>query len=177
MTSPRYSLAHHLICFLHSIHSIDNHLLHFWFTGYHFPTSWWVLWWKGLCLSYSQIDCSDQWKVSKYVFMCSVAQSCPALCHTLDCRLPASSVHGSFPNTRVGCSFLLHTSSQPRDQPGVSCISCIAGRFITTEQSGKPWWDITHTISRQAISTLLWFGSAPLELLSLSMRAVHPQGW
>lgn len=27
VTSPRYSLAHHLISFFHSIHSTDNHLL------------------------------------------------------------------------------------------------------------------------------------------------------
>lgn len=85
--------------------------------------------------------------------------------------LPSSSVHGSFPDTRVGCSFLLGASSWPRDQPRVSCVSGIAGGLITNEQSGTPWPDITHTISTQSISTLLWFGSAPVELPSLSVHA------
>ena len=37
-----------------------------------------------------------------------VAQSCPTLCDSMDCRLPGSSVHGDFPdkNTGVGCHFL-----------------------------------------------------------------------
>ena len=38
-----------------------------------------------------------------------VTQSCPTLCHPVDCSLPGSSVHGTFPlkNTGVGCHFLL----------------------------------------------------------------------
>ena len=39
----------------------------------------------------------------------SVAQSCPALCKSMDCSPPGSSVHGNSPgkNTGVGCHFLL----------------------------------------------------------------------
>ena len=29
-------------------------------------------------------------------------------------------------------------SSQPRDQTHICCVSCITGRFFTTEPSGKP---------------------------------------
>ena len=38
-----------------------------------------------------------------------VAQSCPALCESMDCSLPASSVHGILQarmNAGVGCHFL-----------------------------------------------------------------------
>ena len=37
-------------------------------------------------------------------------------------------------NTRVSCNFILQGSSQPRHQ---NCISCITGRFFTTEPPGK----------------------------------------
>ena len=41
-----------------------------------------------------------------------VTQSCPTLCNTMDCSLPGSSVHGTFPgkNTGESCpSFLQRT--------------------------------------------------------------------
>ena len=38
-------------------------------------------------------------------------------------------------NTGVGCHFLFWGSSWPR---GRTCISCIAGRFFTTDPAGKP---------------------------------------
>ena len=41
-------------------------------------------------------------------------------------------------NTGVGCHLLLG-SSPPRDQTRVSCGSCIAGGFFTTEPPGKPY--------------------------------------
>ena len=34
------------------------------------------------------------------------AQSCPAVCDSVDCSLPGSSVHGIFQATQVGCHFL-----------------------------------------------------------------------
>ena len=70
-----------------------------------------------------------------YVFVCVnlfvlVAQSCPALCSSMDCSPPVSSVHGilqarmlewvAFPFSRW--------SSEPRDWTQVSHI---AGRFFT----------------------------------------------
>ena len=70
------------------------------------------------------------------LFMCSVAQSCPTLWNSMDCRLPAASVHGisqarilewvAIPSSRG--------SSQSRDQ---SWVSCIAGGFVT--ESADDW--------------------------------------
>ena len=41
-------------------------------------------------------------------------------------------------NTAVGCHALLRGSSRPRDQTRISCASCSAGGFVTTEPRGKP---------------------------------------
>ena len=64
---------------------------------------------------------------------CLVARSCLTLCNPMDCSPPGSSVHGIFPgrNTGVGCHFLLQGIFPAH-------ISCIAGRFFTTEPPGKP---------------------------------------
>jgi len=70
--------------------------------------------------------------------MCAqLLQSCPVLSDPMDCSLPSSSVHGilqerilewvAMPSSRG--------SSQPRNQ---TRISCIAGRFFTSEPPGKP---------------------------------------
>ena len=58
----------------------------------------------------------------------------------MNCSLPGSSVHGIF-QTGILESVLISSSResfQPRDQTHVSCSSCSAGRFFTTESSGKP---------------------------------------
>ena len=65
-----------------------------------------------------------------------VAQSCPTLCDPMDCSPPGSSVHGILQARIlewVAISFS-RGSSQPRDRTQVSCI---AGRFFTTEPRGK----------------------------------------
>ena len=68
-----------------------------------------------------------------------VAQSCPTLSDPMDCSPPSSSVHEIL-HTRilewVTTSFS-RGSSWPRDQTSVSCVSCTAGRFFTTEPLGK----------------------------------------
>ena len=58
----------------------------------------------------------------------------------MDCSLPGSSVHGilwarklewvAMPSSRE--------SSQPQDGTHASYVSCMAGRFFTTEPQGKP---------------------------------------
>ena len=80
-------------------------------------------------------------RILRSTCVCSVTQSCPALCDPMDCSLPGSSVHGTFqarilewvarPSSRG--------SSQPRDWTHVSCVSCI-GRLIlyTAPSVGKP---------------------------------------
>ena len=38
-----------------------------------------------------------------------------------------------------GCHALLQGLPDPEVEPCVSCVSCIAGRFFTTDPSGKPY--------------------------------------
>ena len=65
-----------------------------------------------------------------HIYICIYINSCPTLCHPMDCSLPGSSVHGDSPgkNTGVGCYVLLRGFSQPRDRTQVSHI---AGEFFT----------------------------------------------
>ena len=61
-----------------------------------------------LVFSYVMASCHTFWEKC-YVCVRLVAQSCPTLCHPMDCSLPDSSVHGDSPgkNTGVGCHALL----------------------------------------------------------------------
>ena len=63
----------------------------------------------------------------------------PTLCDPMDCSPPDSSVHGIFQARIlkwVAISFS-RGSSPPRAQTRVSLVSCIAGRFFTTEPWGE----------------------------------------
>ena len=76
--------------------------------------------------------------ITKKIIPCIHAktlQSCPPLCDLMDCRLASSSVHGILQARILGWIAISYFrgSSQPRGQTHVSCISCIAGRFFTTE--------------------------------------------
>ena len=53
------------------------------------------------------------------------AQSCPTLCHTMDCSLPGSSVHG-ISQARI-LEWVDRGSSWHRDR---TLVSCITGRFF-----------------------------------------------
>ena len=62
----------------------------------------------------------------------------------MDCSPPGSTVHG-ISQARIlewGVISFSSRSSWPRDQ---THISCIAGRFITTEPPGKPIWAMVGT--------------------------------
>ena len=62
------------------------------------------------------------------------------LCDPMDCSPPGSFVHGIL-QARVLEWVAMPSSwasSQPRDQTQVSCVFCIADRFLTTEPLGKP---------------------------------------
>ena len=72
-----------------------------------------------------------------HMYACSVTQPCPTLCDPMDYSPPGSSVHGILQARIlewVAISFSKR-SSWPRDWTRVSCI---AGRFFTTEPPGKP---------------------------------------
>ena len=59
--------------------------------------------------------------------VCHVPQSCPTLCHPVDCNLPGCLSMGS--SRQEYWSGFSRGSSQPRDRTHVSCISC-TGRWI-----------------------------------------------
>ena len=67
-------------------------------------------------------------------------QSCPALFDPMDCSPPGSSVHGILQARILEWAAMLSSrgSSRPRDQTGVTWVSCIAGGFFTTGPPGKP---------------------------------------
>ena len=77
--------------------------------------------------------------VCVWVCVCKVAQSCPTLCNSMDCNPPDPSVHGISQATIlewVAISFA-RRSSQHRDQTRVSCVSCLAGSYLSLWSPGK----------------------------------------
>ena len=94
------------------------------------------------CRSSPGVFCSDGTAVPT-TSMCMRTQSrqlCPSLCDPLDCSPAGSSVHG-IPQARILECVPMPSSrrfSQPKDRVRVSCTSCIAGVFFTTEPQGKP---------------------------------------
>ena len=71
------------------------------------------------------------------VCVCVCVQSCLTLCDLTDYSLPVSSVHGILQASTLEwiATPSSRGSSPPRDG---TCVSCIAGRFFTTEPPGKP---------------------------------------
>ena len=75
--------------------------------------------------------------LSMFCCCCLFTKSCPTFCDPMDCSSPGSSVHG-ISQARILEWIAISSStgsSQPRDQTQVSCL---AGRFFTTEPPGKP---------------------------------------
>ena len=72
-------------------------------------------------------------KLSESVF---IAQSCMTVCNPVDCSPPGCSVNGVLQARILAWVAMAFSrgSSQPRDQTHVSCI---AGRFFTSEPPGK----------------------------------------
>ena len=60
-------------------------------------------------------------------YTCVLAQSCPTLCHPMDCSLPGSSTHGILQARLLKWVAISYSrgSSQYRDRTQVSCDSCI----------------------------------------------------
>ena len=71
------------------------------------------------------------------ISLCLVAQTCLTLCDHMDCSPLGSSVYGSLQARILKWVSMPSSrgSSQPRDRTRVSCIT---GRFFTTEPPGKP---------------------------------------
>ena len=81
----------------------------------------------GLESEASSTNCSFSWPWVTVLFRVwivkvLVAQSCPTLCHPLDCSLPGSSVHGILQDslgTGVGCHFFLQIFPTQGLNPGL----------------------------------------------------------
>ena len=71
---------------------------------------------------------------------CIVTKLCLTLCNPMECSSSGSSVNGISQATILEWVAIFFSSgfSQPRDRTPVSCISCLAGKFFTTEPQGKP---------------------------------------
>ena len=89
---------------------------------------------------FSRIRCTHVHPVQKCVPAKS-HQSYLTLCDPMDCSPPGSSVHGILQAGILEWIALLSSrgSSWPRVWTQVSCGSCTAGGFFTTELPGKPW--------------------------------------
>ena len=72
--------------------------------------------------------------------VCALNRPCPTLFNPPDCGQPSSSVRGVFQARLLEWVAISSSrgSSWPRDRTHVSCVSCIAGRFFTTETLEKP---------------------------------------
>ena len=72
--------------------------------------------------------------------MCvQLLQWCLTFCHSMDCSPPGSFVHGILHASILEWVSIPFSkgSSQLRDWTRISCVSCIAGGFFTTEPPGK----------------------------------------
>ena len=105
--------------------------------------------------------------------LCVPAQSlqcCLPLGNAMDCSPSGFSVHG-ISQARIlewVAIFFSRGSSQCRDRTHASCVSCIAGRFFTTESPGKPHSSLYfHPFSppegpASALGTPPFSGASPL---------------
>ena len=81
---------------------------------------------------------TEGWRGASSSCCCLVAELCPTHCDPMDCSPPGCSAHGISQAGILEWAPISSSrgSSRPRDW---AFISCIAGRFFTTESSGKPW--------------------------------------
>ena len=77
------------------------------------------------------------------IYMCVlVAQSCPALCNSMDCNLPGSSVHGIFQARILEQVVISYSrgSSQPRDgNPHLLCLLHWQADSLPLSHLGSPF--------------------------------------
>ena len=64
-------------------------------------------------------------------------QSCPTLCDPMNYSPPGSAIHGIF-QVRILEWVAMPSSRGLSRRKDLTCVSCIAGEFFTTEPPGKP---------------------------------------
>ena len=125
-----HASVHHAVHPFISSEALKHHITVFWFTFLAYKPCHLML--VGLH------DCCHipSWGVM-FLSFCLIAQSCPTLCSLMDGSLPGSSVHGILQARILQWVPIPFSrgSSLPRDWIQVSCI---AGKFFTTEPPGKP---------------------------------------
>ena len=117
------------------------------------------------------------WTILQVYSLCvhaKLLQSSLTLFDPMDCSPPGSSVHGilqarilewvAMPSSRG--------SSQPRNQNFVSCDSCIAGGFFTTEPPGKPVSSVQLSCSVMSDSLQPWTAPCQASLSVTSSRSL-----
>ena len=100
-------------------------------------------WWKPNILTTIIFNKASDKLKNPTCLHANLFQSCPTLCNPMDCSPWGSSVHGIL-QTRILEWVAMPSSrgsSQPRDWTHISCSSCIADRFFTTEPPGEPELD------------------------------------
>ena len=73
---------------------------------------------------------------------CLVTNLCPTLHDSMDYSLSGSSIHGIF-QVRILEWVAISSSRSSRPRDGIQ-VSCITGRFFTTEPPGKPLYKWKH---------------------------------
>ena len=120
-------------------------------------------------------DSAGSWNSTcRIKIVCSVVQSCLTPCDPVDCSPVGYSVHEDSPgkNTGVNCHALLHGIFPPRDQTHISCCSCNARAFFTTEAPGRLTWWLLGYIFVLLDCQLLKIGTISY-LLRFSQYTVH----
>ena len=98
-----------------------------------FPNiSTWSPTWK----SFEPSPLGSLWKPHCSCQSAKSLQSCVTLCNLMDKSPPASAVRGIL-QARI-LEWVAMPCSRELPNPGVSCGSCIAGRFFTSEPPGSP---------------------------------------
>ena len=115
-------------------------------------------------------------KSSSSFYACSVPQSCPALCDTKDWSLPGSSAHGIFLARILEWVAISSSreSSWPRDRTHISYVSCIAGRFFTTEPLGK---QLFLAINLLKWSAIIFQTHLNIKIIPIEIRVETFQGY
>ena len=100
---------------------------------------------------------------------CCVASITSNSWDPVDCSTQCSSVHGFLQASKLEW-FVISFSrgySRPRDGPQVSCLSCIASEFFTTEPPGKP--QVTPYANNGLCQRLWWLVMLGPEVLTQVM--------
>ena len=98
-----------------------------------------------LCLHYVLYLFLLPFVFSNIVHACSVAQSCPCICDSLDYIPPGFCVHGILQPRILEWVAISSSrrSSQPRAQTRISCVSYIAGSTLPWSHPGPCFGEVT----------------------------------